>query len=213
MDLFEPYNTPFAIALFVLGFLLVLQMMGASDFLDMDLDVDTDVDLDAGIDVDNPSAIGGMMSLLGIGRVPFLIWLACFLAIFAAVGVLLQSLMVDTTGVPSPTWLAALVASGVAIPLTGAVARPIGALLPKDETTAVGLDDLVRREATISIGTAQAGRPARASVKDRFGHTHHVMVEPNSPDAVLVEGEIVLLVRREGERFFAIQYESSNLKI
>lgn len=217
MELFEPYNLPFAVALFVLFALLGMQLMGAGDVVDFDLDADLDVDLDvdfeADADLSTSSAIGGMMSLIGLGKVPFLIWLAVFLAIFSASGVFLQSVVIDAAGSPLALWLAAPVAAGVAISLTGIVVRPLGAILPEDHTTAVGLDSLVRRDATISIGVAQRDRPARASVKDRHGHTHHVMVEPHDPDAVLTEGETVLLVRRDGDRFFAKQYENPNLMI
>jgi hypothetical protein len=80
--------------------------------------------------------------------------------------------------------------------------------MPRDETTAIALDELVRRDAEIQIGTARAGSPARARVIDRHGQAHHVMVEPQDPASELRAGETVLLVRREGGTFYAIQYES-----
>ena len=220
MEIFELHNLPFAVALFVLAFLLLLQLIGASDFLDfnfdtefdMDMDLDTDSGMDSSLSTDSV-IIGGMVSLLGLGKVPFLIWFVCFLAIFAAIGVSVQSFAIDATGFPLSLWLVAPAATAMALPLTGLISRPLGAIIPEDETTAVGLDSLLRRDATISIGAAQTGRPARASVKDRHGHTHHVMVEPNDQDAILLEGETVLLTRREGERFFAVQYENSNLSL
>ena len=48
-------------------------------------------------------------------------------------------------------------------------------------------------------------------MKDAFGHPHFVMVEPHDPGAELTEGETVLLVRREGELFFGVRYESKLL--
>ncbi|MEL7518948.1 MAG: OB-fold-containig protein, partial [Pseudomonadota bacterium] len=86
-------------------------------------------------------------------------------------------------------------------------------LLPQDETSAVGLDTLVRRDAEIQIGTARRGSPARSKVIDVFGHPHFVMVEPHNPDTVMSEGQTVLLVRREGETFFAVHYESPTLQL
>ena len=52
-------------------------------------------------------------------------------------------------------------------------------------------------------GTARRGHPARARVHDRHGMMHHVMVEPHEDAGELCAGEEVLLVRREGEGFFA----------
>jgi hypothetical protein len=84
--------------------------------------------------------------------------------------------------------------------------------MPKDRTTAVSLESLVRREAVIQTGTARARSPARAKVKDAFGHPHFVMVEPHDEGAELGEGEKVLLVRREGEVFFGVSYDSPMLR-
>jgi hypothetical protein len=86
--------------------------------------------------------------------------------------------------------------------------RPIGAIMPKDETTAIGLDGLVRRDAEIQIGTARAGSPARAKVIDIHGQAHFVMVEPHDAAIELQAGETVLLVRREGQTFYGVHYES-----
>jgi hypothetical protein len=83
--------------------------------------------------------------------------------------------------------------------------------MPRDETTAVTLDHLLRRDAVIQIGTARAGSPARAKVTDIHGQAHFVMVEPHDATSELKEGETVLLVRREGQAFFAVHYESPML--
>ena len=98
------------------------------------------------------------------------------------------------------------------MPLNGLAVRPIEKILPKDETTAVGLESLIRREAVIQTGIARLSSPARAKVKDAFGHPHFVMVEPHDPHVELTEGDTVLLVRREGELFFGVRYESAMLQ-
>ena len=86
--------------------------------------------------------------------------------------------------------------------------RPLAAVMPKDETTAIELDELVRRDAEIQIGTARAGSPARAKVIDVHGHPHFVMVEPHDQTLALNAGDTVLLVRREGQTFYGVHYES-----
>lgn len=189
----------------VLLVILAAQLFGAGDVLDS---ADADLDFDA-----DPGAVGGgfldaTLSLLGIGRVPVLIWFALLLLVFTIAGLGIQAGADALLGGPLAAVLAALVTAAIAVPLTGFLARPLAGILPQDETSAVSLDGLVRRDAVIQIGTAKAGSPARSKVLDAFGHPHFVMVEPNDEDAALGEGETVLLVRREGERFFAVRYES-----
>ena len=97
--------------------------------------------------------------------------------------------------------------------MTGAVARPLGRILPGDETSAVTLDTLVGRRAIIVTGRARKGYPARARVEDRFGHSHHVMVEPHEAGAEFTEADEVLLVRRETETFYAVALQERRLTL
>ena len=208
MMLLEPYNLPFALALAGLFALAVLQLAGAGDLFDSAGDVEIDLDADIADGLEASGFFESVFSLLGIGRVPFLIWLASLLLAFAVTGVVGQALITSLTGGPLSAGFAALLAGAVALPVNGLLVRPIEAILPQDETSAVGLESLVRRDAVIQTGTARAASPARAKVKDAFGHPHFVMVEPHDPQAELTEGDTVLLVRREGQLFFGVHYES-----
>ena len=198
MTLFEPHNMPFAGALAVMLILALLQVIGLGDF-----DVDADIDADAG-DPTSASAGGALTSLLGLGRVPLFVWLITFLLAFATIGMSIQALATDLTGSPLYLWLAALFSAGASIPVTAMLARPIGALMPKDETSAVGLDSLVGKRGTVTTGRAAKGSPARTKVYDHHGQAHHVMVEPHEDATEILEGDQVLLVRREGQTFFAV---------
>ena len=81
----------------------------------------------------------------------------------------------------------------------------LGKIIPRDETTAVSDASLVGRVGTIVIGTARAGKPAEARVRDEHGASHYVMVEPEEPDQAFEAGASVLLVRHlSGRRFQAI---------
>lgn len=199
MTVFEPHNLPFAVALAVMLVLAAIQLVGLGDFFG-DTDVDPDIDGDAAI---SPGAIDGLFTLLGIGRVPFTIWLALFLLLFAGLGVGIQSLADGVIGAPLDRWLAATFAGVAALPVTGVFARPLGRIIPQDETTAVPRDALLGRRAHITDGIARSGSPARARVRDHYGHPHHVMVEPHEAASELHAGDEVLLVRREGENFYA----------
>jgi len=216
MSLLADYNLPFAIALGLMVLFLVLQLIGIGDFdfdADIDLDVDIDADLDGVMDGDPTSAgLGGaLLTLLGLGRVPVFVWLMVFLLLFALLGLSIQALAADLTGNPLYSWLAAIFAGGAALPATSVAVRPIGRLLPKDETSAVGLDSLVGRRAKILTGRASAGNPARAQVRDRHGHAHYVMVEPHEASSEMHAGDEILLVRREGQAFFAVPLSERKL--
>ncbi len=203
MNLLADHNLPFAVALALMVLLALFQAFGlGGSFGDSDLDADSD---------GHAYVADGLLLAFGLGRVPFMIWLATLLLLFAGLGVGIQSIAEGLIGAPLDMWLGAVLAGVVALPATGVVARPLARILPRDETTAVGLDSLVGRRATIMTGRAAAGHPARAQVNDRFGHPHHVMVEPHEMDSQMLEGDEVLLVRRDGETFFGVPLQERRL--
>ena len=202
MSLLEPHNLPFVFAFGALAVIALLQVTGVGDAIEGAGEFDSPDGLDTG------SFGEALTTLLGLGRVPFLIWLASLLFTFSAAGLIGQIVIAGMFGAPLSAGWAALAAAGAAIPLNSLAMRPIGAVMPKDETTAVSLDALVRRDAEIQIGTARAGSPARAKVIDIHGQSHFVMVEPHDPTLALNAGDTVLLVRREGQTFYGVHYES-----
>lgn len=212
MILLEPHNLPFAASLIALFIIAALQIIGVGDLFEGAEDIEIEIDADVADGLEASGFLDGVSSVLGIGRVPFLIWLSSLLFVFTATGVVGQWIIGALAGSPLSAGFAALLAGGASLPLNGLAVRPIEKVLPKDETTAVGLQSLVRRDAVIQTGTARSASPARAKVKDAFGHPHFVMVEPHDPQAELIEGETVLLVRREGEVFFGVRYESPLLQ-
>jgi hypothetical protein len=158
------------------------------------------IDVDHGdLDVE-----GGLLSLIGFGRLPLLMWLMLLLALFGLIGLTGQEVLAALFGQSLSGWIATPMTALVALPATGLLARPLAAILPRDETTAVSIDTLVGREAELVIGRATPGNPARARVLDVHGLAHHVMVEPDGDGQTFVQGERVLLVRREGDLFKAI---------
>lgn len=186
---------------------LVLQLIGLGDFEfggEVDYDIDApDFDADS---VEAPSAGfgGAVLTLLGLGRVPLMVWLMVLLLLFTVIGMGIQLFAADLTGAPLYAGLAALFSGGASLPATAVLGRPLGNLLPQDETTAVGLNSLAGRRGTITTGKAARGSPARTKVRDRFGHAHYVMLEPHEDASVIHQGDEVLLVRREGNVFFGM---------
>jgi len=202
MSLLAAHNLPFLIAFGSLAVIALLQLTGISEAIEGASEFEAPDGLEIG-------GLGeALTTLLGLGRVPLLIWLAALLFVFGTTGVIGQAVLTSLLGAPLPAGWAALAAGAAALPLNSIAMRPLAAIMPQDETTAIGLDDLVRRDAEIQIGTARAGSPARAKVIDVHGQAHFVMVEPHDADQELNAGDTVLLVRREGQTFFGVQYES-----
>jgi membrane protein implicated in regulation of membrane protease activity len=182
-----PANLPFSVAL------LVMLMIGAVEALGLGASA---VHLDMHSDVDGG---GDLLGWLGVGRVPLLMLLVVFLALFGLAGLAIQQF-----AGPLSLWIAVPAAVAAALPLTGLGARGLARIMPGDESTAVGLDELVGRRGTITIGTARRGSPAQARVSDVHGQVHYVMVEPYDDDHSIGQGETVRLDRRDGNIFIAV---------
>lgn len=197
-------NLPFVGAGFLLIGLMILQFSGLTDFApDLDSDMDGNVDA-AGV-------ANGLLSFLGLGRLPLMIWLALFLLLFMLIGFVGQQIIHGATGALLVPWLSGPLAALAGVPATAIVARPLGRIMPKDETTAVSIDSLVGRFAVLGTGTAKPGSPARAKVIDIHGHPHFVMVEPDNDGQQFNSGEKLLLVRRDGDLFKAITQGGQHL--
>jgi hypothetical protein len=163
-----------------------------------------DLDGDASGDIASQGSTSSLLSWLGIGELPILIWLTSLLACFTLLGVAIQQ--------ASSAWLGAALAPGLAaggaivggLVLNTFAANGLARILPGFETTAIASDDLVRLRGTVLEGAARRGQPARAKVIDRHSQAHYVMIEPHEDGDVIVQGETALLVRREGSLFFAL---------
>ena len=181
-----PENLPFSAAL------LLMLMIGAVEALGLGAGA-------AHLEVDADADAGHLLGWLGVGEVPLLMLLVVLLAWFGTLGLALQ----QTIG-PIPPWLASGAALAAALPLTGLSARGLARIMPRDETTAVSLDTLVGKRATVTVGIARRGSPAQARVRDVHGQSHYVMIEPVGDGEAIAAGETVLLVRREGEIFIGL---------
>ncbi len=196
-----PGSVAFVSAIVLMVLIGIVQAVGlGGDWAEMA--PDTSVDADAAFDA---------LDWLGIGRVPLLVALILYLAVFGLLGLLLQQIAHDWTGSLLSGWIAVPAAAVAALPLSGLAARGVGRILPQDHSTAVPIETLVGTTAHIVIGRAAAGSPARARAKDAHGQVHYVMVEPDSTGQFFEEGERVLLIRREGDGFRAISWGDHRL--
>jgi hypothetical protein len=154
---------------------------------------------------DSDTIPDGALGWLHFGRLPILVIVVIFLAGFAATGFIAQFAVRAAIGfaLPLPVALALAVVLGmVSVRVFGGA---LSRIVPRDETSAVPDASLVGRVGAIVIGTARAGKPAQARVRDQFGTQHYVMVEPEEAEQALEAGDSVLLVRHlHGRRFHAI---------
>lgn len=183
-------------------------LSGLVDSILPDLSFDVDVDVDAGADIDAAQGasgpVAGFLGWLCVGKVPALVLLVAFLTGFGAAGLVVQSLVAQATGALLPGWFAAVPALAVALPVTRYLGLGLARIFPEHETYAVSANSFVGRSAVITLGTAAAGQPAEARLRDEHGSTHYVRVEPLDPDDRFPTGTEVVLRRREGSVFRAV---------
>lgn len=201
-------NLPFAVALVVMLAIALLEgvalLLGAglSNLLESLLpDLDLDVD---GPDVQGPGLMSQFLGWLYFGKIPFLVVLILLLTFFGICGLLIQSFLNELVGRMLPGGLAAVPALLIALPLVRWSANGIARVLPQETTEAVSSDSFIGRVAVITLGTARVGSPAQARLKDRFGQTHYVMVEPADAETEFPTGSHALLMRRKGSLFVAV---------
>lgn len=202
--LLSPAYAPFAIAFVVMLGIGLIEAVGLGlGHLDLDADVDAHGG-DAGPD---------LLGWLGLGRgLPILVWLTSLLGCFTVAGFAVQQVATAAFGAP----IHAAIASAVALLLGGVantfMAAGLARVFPSYESTAIDAEQLLRHRGIVLEGAAARGRPARAKVVDGFGQAHYVMIEPHHDEDVIAQGEVALLVRKEGQVFFAVPDVNSLLR-
>jgi len=178
------YNFPFALSIALMLLFSVFEIVsflllgGAlSHWLDSFLPDGVDVDLDA----DGLHAFDSLESALAwlyVGRVPMMMLMVLYFTIFGLTGFTVQYLMMEIFNNPLNVWLAAILTFVVSLVLMHYTAGGLYKVMPKDETTALSVTDLIGREATIILGECKIGKPAQAKLTDQFNQTHYILIEP-----------------------------------
>ncbi|QAU47158.1 OB-fold-containig protein [Bradyrhizobium guangzhouense] len=196
----SPEVRPFAITaamILIVGTLEVVTMLVGASLSEM---------LGTSIDFSHPSDNGviNAISWINVGGVPLLIFLLLALGAFSITGFLIQDVARMVAG-PLPAGLASLAAVGVSIPLVRGMSRGIARIIPKDESYAIGLGDLVGRVGEVVVGPLDQGPPGRVSVADIHGNRHFVSAVAAPSSSPLPQGTLVLLVDRIDTRFVAVR--------
>lgn len=143
------------------------------------------------------------ISWVNVGGVPLLIFILLVLGMFSIAGFLIQDIA-RALGGPLPTIVAAPIALVVALPFVRASSRFVARIIPRDESYAVDLGDLVGRVGEVMIGPLDQGLPGRVRVKDIHGNVHFVAASAAPSSLPLPQGASVLLVDRDGTHFVAV---------
>lgn len=145
---------------------------------------------------------------LYIGRIPMLVWLIVFLTTYSLTGFITQSIIFSFITSYAPLWIIAPICLIICMPVVRLVASILSRILPKDETTAIKSTELIGRTAIIILGEARQNYPAQARVKDQFGQSHYILVEPEE-NITLQQGQEVLLSEQTSIGFRAQPIHSS----
>jgi len=218
-----PQNMPFSIAIVVMLMIVVLEAVsiflgaGLSEVVDSALpEIDADVDLDVDADVDFGTDVSTfnvtkVLHWFRVGDVPVLMLFVVFLTSFGLAGLTLQAVCQMMTSFYLPGSVASVPAFLAAVPSVRFLGGLLSRYMPKDETYVISENSLIGRVATIVAGTATPGHPVQAKVKDEYGQTHYLLVEPDKVDEVFEGGEKVVLVSRVGAVYKAIESTSRAL--
>lgn len=197
-------NLPFTISVLVLAGLvlveIVMLLIGTHFFGLLD-DLLPDMHFDA--DHGNEFGIGKAMYFVGFGKVPFLMVLMSFLAMFGISGYAIQSLSHNLTSGFLPLSLAVPAAIVIALLLTSRICAVLSKAMPQEHTTAVSENDLIGREAVVVYGTATFAMPAAAEVVNQHGRTHQIQLKAAAEGESFEEGQKALIVRSEDGFFIA----------
>lgn len=221
-QLLTPPYLPFALALGLLAGLLAVEVVAlalggslmagdggaevsgpdvAALEAQFDLPAGAEPDVDAlaaaadTLQAEGPGTGGGALALLGLGRVPFAIWLAAMLNGFGVTGLAVQSVASATLGAPLGAALAILPAIAGAVGFTRLFGRALAGLVPQVETTATSAQFMGGLRGVVSQGTARQGSAAEVRLRDRHGNTHYMRCEPFRDSDVIEQGTEVLLLR------------------
>ncbi|WP_330629246.1 DUF1449 family protein (plasmid) [Thioclava litoralis] len=172
---------------------------------ELDLPTEVAVQIEGAFDGHSPAALeatpsaGGIMTdMLGLNKLPLTIWLTLFCALFAGLGLAVQTGLWQIVGQAMPRLLAVPVIAVPALALTRGLSSVIAHLLPRDETSAISERSLGRRRGVVTVGEARRGSPAQVRVTDSFGNTHYAMLEPLSESDVIAQGTEVLVLKLPG---------------
>lgn len=151
-----------------------------------------------------------LLDWLYVGKVPLMMLLVIALAVYGAMGWVLQNVFHSISGSLMNVYLAMVLVAMLSLPMIRLFAAAWYKIMPKDETTAIGADALIGRVGVVVLGIASANQSAQVRVKDQFGQQHYIMAVADG-GSDLPQGTLVLLVSRQGHLYHIIENVNGHL--
>jgi len=200
-------------ALEVSNLVFLLPMVLGVIFLALSiLGTETDSDHDFGHELDGINDISGkeellnhfegglmdkMLSIFGIGKVPFSILATCWLFIYGFIGMTLNSVFGRSI------WMISMVIALVgSLILTSFLSRLLAKIMPKAESYGSKLADFVNHEATITILNEDKTK-GQAYLYDTYGNAQNVSIKSDSP--LSKNAKVILLTYNREENSFNVK--------
>ncbi|WP_315831189.1 OB-fold-containig protein [Bradyrhizobium prioriisuperbiae] len=201
--LLAPDVRPFAIAAVMIVFVGGVEVISMLIGFSISESIGSAFNFDGHFNGHGDHGLLNAISWINAGGVPLLIFVLLVLGMFSIAGFLIQDIA-RALGGPLPTIVAAPAALVVALPFVRASSRLVAKIIPRDESYAVDLGDLVGRVGEVVIGPLDQGLPGRVRVKDIYGNLHFVAASAAPASPPLPQGASVLLVDRDDTRFVAV---------
>ena len=196
-------NAPYFFALSFLVILFVFEVLGLLIGMSLTSAFDSLIDFDGDTD------LGGHLSLLGLGKVPFIIWLTFFFGIFSMLGYTANAISNSIVGF-LPIWLSIAPVAIVSFMINGVLCKVFAKAFPRFETTAVSTDTFSGRVAKVTIGNATFTKFAMGVVIDEHQASHNIRIQSMDDGIVLNQSDQVILVeqKKSSAIWLAIPYEN-----
>ncbi len=196
-------NAPYFFALSFLVILFVFEVLGLLIGMSLSSTFDSLIDFDGDTD------LGGHLSLLGLGKVPFIIWLTFFVGLFSMLGYTANAISNSIVGF-LPIWLSIAPVAIVAFMINGPLCEVFAKAFHRFETTAVSTDTFSGRVAKVTIGNATFTKFAMGVVIDEHQTSHNIRVQSMDDGIVLNQSDHVILVeqKKSSAIWLAIPYEN-----
>lgn len=196
-------NAPYFFALCFLVILFVFEVLGL--LLGMSLSYAFDSFIDFDVDTD----AGGHLTLLGLGKVPLIVWLTFFFGLFSIIGYSANALSNSIVGF-MPIWLSLVPVAIASFIINGVLCRLFAKTFPRFETTAVSTDTFSGRIAKLTIGNATYTKFAMGVVLDEHNTSHNIRVQAMDDGVILDHtNQVILVQKKKGSTIWlAIPYEN-----
>lgn len=196
-------NSPYFFALSFLIILFIFEVLGLLIGMSLSHAFDSFIDFDVNTDV------GGHLSLLGLGKVPFIIWLTFFFGLFSLIGYAANAISSSIFGY-MPVWVSIVPVVITSFMINGVLCKVFAKILPRFETTAVSTDTFSGRVAKVTIGDATYTKFAMGVVLDEHNMSHNIRIKAMDDGVVLNQNNPVILVEQiKGSAIWqAIPYEN-----